>query len=82
MKFPGQIPASSNIFSAANQAPGPALAPLVLRSAALQGLEAKCIIASGQGYRKLGSISYSPGGPAESWGLGLWEGELGFSEAT
>lgn len=51
----------------------------MLRSAALQGLEAKCTI--GQGSRKLGSISYSPEGPAESQGLGLWEGESGFSEA-
>ena len=51
----------------------------MLRSAALQGPEAKCTI--GQGSRKLGSISYSPEGPAESRGLGLWEGESGFSEA-
>lgn len=69
LKFPQRIPASSDTFSAANRAPQPALAHVVLRSAALRGLEAKCIIASGQGSRKLGSISYSPGGPAESWGL-------------
>lgn len=70
MKFPEQIPAHSNTFSAAKQAPQPALAHVVLRSAALQGLEAKCIIGSGQGCRKLGSISHSLEGPAESWGLG------------
>lgn len=70
-KFPEQIPASSNTFSAANRGPQPTLAHVVLRSAALRGLEAKCIIGPGQGSRKLGSIPYSPEGPAESWGLGL-----------
>lgn len=69
-KYPEQIPASSNTFSAANRGPQPTLAHVVLRFATLQGLEAKCIIDPGQGSRKLGSISYSPEGPAESWGLG------------
>lgn len=69
LKLPQQIPATSDTFSAANPAPQPTLAHVVLRSAALRGLEAKCIIASGQGSRKLGSISFSPGGPVESWGL-------------
>lgn len=69
-KFPEPNPASSNTFSAANQGPQPTLAHVVLRSAALRGLEAKCIIGPGQGSRKLGSIPYSPEGPAESWGLG------------
>jgi hypothetical protein len=68
LKLPEQI-LSSNTFCPANPAPQPALAHRVLRSAALQGLEAKCIIGPGQGSRKLGSISYSPEGPAESWGL-------------
>lgn len=67
--------------SLANRAPQPALAHAVLRSAALEGLEARRIIGPGQGCRKLGSMSYSPEGPTESWGLGLWEGESGFSEA-
>lgn len=73
LKFPKTILASSSTFSVANQTPQPALAHVVLRSAALQGLEAKCIIGPGQGSRKSGSISYSREGPAESWGLGPWE---------
>lgn len=62
---------SSNTSSAASLASQPILALVVLRSACLERLEAKCIIVPGQGSRKLGSISYSPVGPAGSWGLEL-----------